>query len=66
MRGKRKLKVHWVNGVEGREEIKKKTKPNTKPTLPTKPQHKKTTTPDGVGEKKKSGVGERSRKGIKN
>ena len=29
MRGKRKLKVHWVNGVEGREgreEIKKKTK----------------------------------------
>ena len=55
-----------MNGVEGREEIKKKTKPNTKPTLPTKPQHKKTTTPDGVGEKKKSGVGERSRKGIKN
>ena len=27
MRGKRKLKVHWVNGVEGREE--KTRKPNT-------------------------------------
>ena len=26
MRGKRKLKVHWVNGVEGREEKTKQTK----------------------------------------
>ena len=35
MRGKRKLKVHWVNGVE--EAHKKKNRPNT--TIQEKPQY---------------------------
>ena len=69
MRGKRKLKVHWVNGVEEAHKNKtdqtpqhKKTKQPHQPTI--KPQYKKTkqTTPDGVGEKKKSGVGESGKK----
>ena len=38
MRGKRKLKVHWVNGVE-EEKKKRREKTHTKPTLPIKPQH---------------------------
>ena len=55
MRGKRKLKVHWVNGVEGRE-VENKTDQTTKQE---KTQHQSTikptqenkiTTQDGVGE----------------
>ena len=46
MRRKRKLKVHWVNGVE-----EAQTKKNTR--------KQKTTTPDGVREKKNAQIGRR-------
>ena len=45
MRGKRKLKVHWVNGV-GEREVEKQNRPNYKTRKTTTQQHQSTIKPN--------------------